>query len=185
MRWTLAALCVLVITGCGHSSATLSASAAKNLVLHEADLGPGYVSFASAPTSSLDVQGTNRSDLARFGRKGGWVERLKRSSPPGLVVSTVDVFRDHKGASADLSAYGDGLARQRSDALAIRMSAPGIGDGPTIAAELVAPGGQKEYSVAWTFRNASASVTAIGPQSLHLADVVALARKQQAKLVRN
>lgn len=147
-------------------------------------MASGYVSFASGPTSSLDVQGTTRSDPGRFGRTGGWVERLKRASPPGIVVSTVDVFRDAKGASADLSAYGDEFARQRESGLAKPASVPGIGD-RAIATELVAPGGEKEYAVAWVFRNASASVTAIGPESLQLANVVALARKQQAKLARS
>ena len=152
-------------------------------MLKKADMASGYVSFASGPTSSLDVQGTSRSNPARFGREGGWVERLKRSSPPGIVVSTVDVFRDGKGARADLSAYGDDFARQRARGLAKDATVPRIGD-RAVATELVAPAGEKEFAVAWAFRNASASVTAIGP-SLHLANVVALARKQQAKLARN
>jgi hypothetical protein len=183
VRWTVAALCALLLAGCGHGSSGLSASDAKDVVLKAADLSSGFESFASGPTASLDVQGTTRSDLQRFGREGGWVERLRRSSPAWIVVSTADVFRDAKGAQADLAAYGDQLARMRENGLAKRVRPPRIGDG-AIGAELVAPGGQKSYSVVWVFRNASGSVTAIGPAKLQLADVVALARKQQAKIER-
>jgi hypothetical protein len=185
VRWTLAAFCVLLVAGCGHgpSAPTVSAADAKQLVLKAADLPSGFESFASGPTASLDVQGTTRSDPGRFGREGGWVERLKRSAPPMVVVSTADVFHDAKGAESDLTAFGDEFARQRENGLAKPVPPPQIGDG-TIGAQLVAPGGQKGYSVVWVFRNASASVTAIGPSTLRLADVVAFARKQQAKLDR-
>jgi hypothetical protein len=183
VRWTLAALCALALAGCGHGSSTLSASDAKDLVLKAVDLPSGYESFTSGPTASLDVQGTTRSNLSRFDRQGGWVERLRRSRPPLIVVSTVDVFRDAKGARSDVAAYGEEFARMRADGLARRVGPPRVGDG-AIAAGLVAPGGQKEFAVVWAFRNASASLTVIGPAKLHLADVVALARKQQAKLER-
>jgi hypothetical protein len=92
-------------------------------------------SFASGPTASLDVQGTTRSGLQRFGREGGWVERLRRSSPASIVVSTADVFRDAKGAKSDLAAYGDQLARMRANGLANRVRPARIGDG-AIGAEL-------------------------------------------------
>jgi hypothetical protein len=183
VRWTFAALCALVLAGCGHGSSGFSAADTKQLVLKAADLPPGFDSFASGPTASLDVQGTRRSDPQRFGREGGWVERLRRSSPAWIVVSTADVFRDAKGAESDLTAYGDEFDRQGANGLAKRMRPPRIGDG-AIAAQLVAPGGEKGFAVAWTSGNASASVTAIGPPTLHLGDVVSLARKQQRKLDR-
>jgi hypothetical protein len=176
-----AALCAVLLAGCGHSS-TISSSGAKKLVLKAADL-PGFESFASGPTASLDVQGSSRENPRRFGREGGWVERLRRSGPAWIVVSTADVFHEAKGARSDLAAYSDDFAQMRADGLAKRLVPPKIGDG-AIAAELVAPGGEKEFAVAWVSRNASASVTAIGPSNLHLADVVALVRKQQAKIER-
>jgi hypothetical protein len=182
VRWTVAALCAFLLAGCGHGSSSLSTAAAKKLVLAPRDLPPGFSVFAEGPTASLDVQGTTRSNLERFGREGGWVERLRRSAPALIVVSTVDVFHDAKGAHSDLSAYGDQFARQRENGLAKRVVPPQVGDG-AIAAELLAPGGQKGFAVVWVSRNASASVTAIGPM-LHLADVVAFARKQQSKLER-
>jgi hypothetical protein len=182
VRWTFAALCALLLAGCGHGSSSLSAADAKNFVLKPGDLPSGFESFASGPTASLDVQGTTRSNLQRFGREGGWVERLRRSSPARIVVSTVDVFHDARGAKSDLAAFGDDFALQRENGLAKRVVLPQIGDG-AIGAELVAPGGQNGYAVVWVFRNASASVTAIGSK-LDLADVVTLARKQQAKIER-
>jgi len=182
VRWTVAALCALLLAGCGHS-AHLSSSNAKKFVLTAQDLPSGYTPFAQGPTSSLDVQGTTRSNPGRFGREGGWVERLRRSAPARIVVSTVDVFHDAKGAEADLTAYGDEFARQRENGLARRVRPPQIGDG-AIGAELVAPGGQKEFAVVWVWRNASASVTAVGAGGLRLADVLGLAHKQQAKLER-
>jgi hypothetical protein len=108
---------------------------------------------------------------------------MRRSAPAWIVVSTADVFGDAKGAKADVDAYAAGFDRQQQNGLAKRVRSPRIGDG-AIAAELLAPGGRKQFAVAWSSGNASASVTALGPPSLHLADVVALARKQQAKLER-
>ena len=183
MRWTVAALCVLLLAGCGSGSSKISAGEAKNFVLKPTDLPSGFDAFAEGPTATLDVQGTTRSNLQRFGREGGWVERLRRSDPAMIVVSTVDVFHDAKGAQADLSAYGDQFAQMRSNGLAQRVVPSQIGGG-AIAAELLAPGGQKGFAVVWVSRNASASVTAIGPARLRLVDVVALARKQQGKLDR-
>jgi hypothetical protein len=181
VRWIVAGLCVLLLAGCGSHSAGISAGDAKHLVLKQADLPRGFEAFAAGPTSTLDVQGTSRSNLQRFGREGGWVERLRRASPPEIVVSTVDVFSDAEGAQSDLSAYAAGFARQRENGLARRVLAPRVGDA-TIAAKLLAPGGQNEFVIAWTSRNATASVTAIGPSNLRLADVVVLARKQERKL---
>ena len=183
MRCALAALCALLLVGCGHSSPQLSSGAVKKLVLMPQDMPRGYSAFAEGPTASLDVQGTPRASPERFGREGGWVERMRRSSPAMVVVSTVDVFGDAKGARSDLSAYGDQFAAQRENGLAKRVRPPQVGDG-AIAAELLAPGAQKGFAVVWASRNASASVTAIGPARLRLADVVALARKQQAKIER-
>jgi hypothetical protein len=184
VRRTVAALCALLVAGCGHGSSGLSASDAKHVVLKAVDLPSGFESFASGPTASLDVQGTARANLQRFDREGGWVERLRRPSPRRrgilLVVSTADVFRDARGAQADLTAYEHDLSRQRTRGLAKRVVPPKLGDG-TAAARLLAPGGEQAYTISWADRNATASVTALG-FGVSLADVVALARKQQAKL---
>jgi hypothetical protein len=184
VRWTVAALCALLLAGCGHGSSGLSASDARHFVLKAGDLPSGFESFASGPTASLDVQGTARSNLQRFDREGGWVERLRRPSPRRrgilLVVSTADVFKDAKGAQADLGAYGVDLARQRDNGLAKYVVPPKLGDGAA-AARLLAPGGEQAYTISWADRNATASVTALG-FGVTLGDVVALARKQQAKL---
>jgi hypothetical protein len=179
-----AALCVVLLAGCGSSSSEISASDVKSLVLKPADL-PAFQAFADGPTSSLDVQGTARANLERFGREGGWVERLRRAAGAKhglvLVVSTVDVFKDKRGAAADLNAYRGDFARQRANGLAQRVLPPRLGDG-AVAARLVAPGGEGAFAIAWTERNASASVTAFGLGKVTLGDVAALARKQQAKL---
>jgi hypothetical protein len=177
-------LCTVLVAGCGSSSSKISSSNAENMVLKAADLPAGFEAFAKGPTASLDVQGTTRADLTRFGREGGWVERLRREGHgPGLalVVSTVDVFKDGKGAEADITAYGDELARQRENGLAQRVRPPQLGDG-AIGARLSAPGGEQAFTIVWIDRNASASVTAFGFGKVTLADVAALARRQQAKL---
>ena len=181
----LGALCAVLLAGCGHGSSQVPSSDVRHLVLTPRDLPSGFVPFAEAPTSTVDVQGTSRASLARFGRKGGWVERLRRSGGGKnrllLVVSTVDVFGDAKGAQRDLEASANDFARQRESGLAKRVVVPQIGDG-SVAAELLAPGGEKEFAVVWVERNASASVTAIGGGKLTLGAVAALARKQQEKL---
>jgi hypothetical protein len=179
-------LCTILFAGCGSSSSKVSSSNAENVVLKAADLPAGFEAFAKGPTAGLDVQGTTRADLSRFGRQGGWVERLRREgrkSGLALVVSTVDVFKDEKGAEADLKAFGDEFARQHENGLAQRVRPPPFGDG-AIGARLSAPGGEKAFAIAWIDRNASASVTAFGFGKVTLADVAALARRQQAKLAR-
>jgi hypothetical protein len=180
----LAVLCAATLAGCGHSSAKISSSNARSFVLTAKDLPSGFSAFAEGPTSTLDVQGTPRSSLQRFGREGGWVERLRRTAGgtrgPLLVVSTVDVFRDAKGARADLAAFGDGFALQGADGLAKRVVVPTIGDGAT-GARLAAPGGEQAFAVAWSAKNVTASVTVIG-RGIGIGKVVELAQRQQAKL---
>jgi hypothetical protein len=175
------------VAGCGSSSAKISSEGLKQRVLRPADLAAGYTTFADASTASLDTQGTSRADPGRFGRRAGWVVRLKRAAStkrrPAIVVSAVDVFADAKGAKSDLDAYAHDIGRQAGSGLAKRLSVENLGDG-AVAARLTSPGSTVAFTIAWREKNATASITATGfAGKLDFADVVALARRQEAKLV--
>lgn len=183
-----AVLCAVLAAGCGSSSGGISSADAKNLVLRASDLPDGFAPFAEGPTSTLDTQGTARADLQRFGRQGGWVVRLKREggakAGPLVVVSTVDVFPGSGGAKSDLDAYARDFARQVDTGLAKRLAVRNLGD-EAVAARVAGPGGGSSFVIAWRKRNATGSVTASGlAGKLTLLDVLALARRQEAKLAR-
>ena len=88
---TVALACALMLSGCG-SESKISATQPKTLALARPDLPAGFQTFAEGPTATLDTQGTPRSSLQRFGRKGGWVARFNRGGTaatkgPLVVVS--------------------------------------------------------------------------------------------------
>jgi hypothetical protein len=181
----LVVLAGLFVAGCG-SSSRISSAAVKHLVLTKADLHGPFAPFSQGPTAGLDTQGTARANPERFGRKGGWIVRFRRTAVSkagaAIVVSTVDVFGDSGGARSDLNAYGHDFARQAKDGLAKRLTVSHLGD-RSAAVAVVGPGGGRSFVVAWVERNATASVTAISVgKNLTLGDVVSLARRQQDKL---
>jgi hypothetical protein len=189
-RLTTISACVLALAACG-STDTISADAAKTLVLSERDLPAHFAAFADGPTATLDTQGTPRADLERFGRKGGWVARFNRpgsaqTNGPLVVVSTADVFGGEGGAKADLGAFrqqfGEEIARRPVGARLVRV--PALGDDvAAITSKQEGSPAVRFFTVAWRERNASASITASGfADRIRLSDVVRLARRQQQKL---
>jgi hypothetical protein len=181
----LALLCAAVAGGCGSSSG-ISSSHVKELVLTKADLRGEYSRFADGPTATLDTQGTTRADPERFGRQAGWVARFRRAdgrrSGALVIASAADVFRSSKGARDDLRAYADDFARQTANGLGKRVVVRGLGES-AVGARLSGPGGSASFVIAWVEGNATASVTASGlAEKLGVADVIALARRQEIKL---
>lgn len=189
-RLTTISFCVLALAACG-STDTVSADAAKTLVLSERDLPADFATFAEGPTATLDTQGTSRADLRRFGRKAGWVARFNRpgsadTNGPLVVVSTADVFGGEGGAEADLGAFrqqfGEEIARRAVGARLVRVQALGD-DVAAITSKQEGSPAVRFFTVAWRDRNASASITASGfVDRIRLSDVVRLARRQQQKL---
>jgi hypothetical protein len=192
MRPGVVAIAVLVfaLAACGGSK-TLPASHLSRYVLQPSDLGAQWAAFESGPQIALDNQGTPRADPRRFGREGGWIARYKRSGTaatrgPLVVVSRADVFKAAGGAKSDLEQYRATFA-EAAGAGVHSIAVPTLGD-ETTASTFTQPGTLtlRFYSIAWRYRNATASVTVEGwDGKLRTADAVALARKQQARLVRS
>ena len=138
--------------------------------------------FVEGKQVRLDAQPGPRQDPARFGREAGWITRYRG---PVVAESRCDVFASVGGAEKDLAAYRDQLKTgiPGSGATAKLLKGPSLGDG-SVAGEL-AQGPSIFVTVAWRRANATASVTVEGRASTtRLADVVALARKQDRRLGR-
>ena len=184
MRSALGVLLVLVVvTGCGSSTARVAVKQLTTLVLQPGDLPPAFARFDEGEQVSLDRVPGPRYDPARFGRESGWKARYRRpgtaTTPGPLVVeSRADVFASSSGASDDLSAYSDQFVHAVAAHL---IQAPRIGDG-AVAMTQLQPGtpGVRFYSIAWRDANVTGSVTANGFQGrLTLAQTLALAQAQE------
>jgi hypothetical protein len=184
-----ALFCLLLVAACGSSGGSkISDTQVQKLVLQDRDLPKAFGSFADGATMSLDVQGTPRRDLARYGRKAGWVARYHRSGSPStpgplVVASMVDVFDSAGGAKKDFAAYVVELDRQSSRG-AHPIDLPQLGDAAVGVTSLQASSNPvRTYVIAWRERNATASLTAMGfDRRLSLAGVVALARRQEKRM---
>ncbi len=190
LRASAAAVCLLFLSACG-SESKVEATQLKALALARSDLSPQFQVFAEGRTATLDTQGTPRSSLQRFGRKGGWVARFNRGGSaatkgPLVVVSTVDVFGDSGGAKDDLGAFETMFGRAVANRDARAVTVKGLGDGAA-GVTILQPGGKpvRSYIVAWRDRNATGSISANGFDGrIHLGDVLRLARIQEAKMAR-
>ncbi len=177
----------VLLAGCGGSH-DVPASALDALVLQQRDMGPAYSKFSSGPQVLLDTQGTLRADPGRYGRKGGWIARYRRVGPaaaggPLVVESRADVFGGADGAKTDLRAYGDVLAKTAGSQLRT-LRLPPIG-AAALGVTFLQAGAKpvRFFTIAWRDRNATASVTVEGfGGRVTLAEAVALARKQEARI---
>ncbi|MDX6489282.1 MAG: hypothetical protein QOK13_1897 [Gaiellaceae bacterium] len=178
---------VLVLSACGPGGESKIASTGlQGLVLRESDLSGPFSAVVSGPTASLDVQGTPRSNLHRFDRRGGWVIRLHRPGTksthgPLVVASTVDVFGGSGGAKQDLELFKAQLTRLPGGT---PVAVSKLGDDAT-AATSVQTGtlAVRSFTIAWRERNAVASVTANGfDGKVSFGDILRLARRQEQKL---
>lgn len=188
---TVALACALLLSGCGSESSEISSAQAKTLVLAGHDLPARFQTFAEGPTATLDTQGTPRSSLQRFGRKGGWVARFHHNGTattkgPLVIVSAVDVFGKASGAKDDLGAYRLQFDRAMASLGAKPVIVGDLGD-EAAAISAVQPGGKpvRSFIIAWRERNATGSVTANGFEGqIQLRDVLRLARIQEARMAR-
>ncbi len=179
-------LFALALSGCGGGGSKISTSDLKSLVLRQSDLKGPFSATVDGPIARLDVQGTPRSDLHRFDRRGGWVSRWHRPGTratrgPLVVASTVDVFRTSDGAKKDFALYRAQLGRVPGDR---PVAVSKLGD-DAAGITSVQPGALavRSVTIVWRERNAVASVTANGFEGkLSPDDVLRLARAQERKL---
>jgi hypothetical protein len=186
-----ALLCVVLsalVSGCMSDQAPkVDASALPSLVLQPDDLGERFVRFAEGRIARADFQPGPRAEPTRFERVDGWKARYRleeTGSPPGplVVVSMADVFGDEGGAKRDLDASREEFELARGAAVGVARTV----DVPTVGVETfgtsLEQAGVFYYTIAWRFENVTASVLVQGFE-LSVEDVVALARKQQQRIV--
>lgn len=186
-RATPLLLAVVLVAGCG-GAAKIQKDSLSRLVLTDADLAKPFSAFYNGAQTKLDVTSSARADPTRFGREGGWIARFTRpgtKATPGplVVVSRADLFGSSKGAKDDLGTYRFELARQVGIARQT-LRPPQIGD-ETIGLSFRQPGSLRVrfVTIAWRYRNATASLTAQGfANRLSVPEVVRLARRQQQHL---
>ena len=183
----------LILAGCsaggdGDEKATVEPNELPRAVLQPDDLSRVFLRFDEGRQGIADVQGQRRKGIDRFGRLGGWKARYRRPGTnetrgPLVVSSLVDAFDTTGGAEDEWQALQDDLAD--GDVPWSQADSPALGD-ESLARTLVQGAGATRvafFLVAWREDNAVASVEANGfAGKLALADAVALARKQAARL---
>ena len=188
--WAVIVLAVAALSGCDGGTKNISESALPKVVLQPTDLPPVFVRFDAGTLSPRDVSAP-RTDPSRFGRRGGWKARYRRTGSPAtrgplVVQSTVDLFDSAGGAKRDLRAYRAQFEDAASVAPGTKLvAAPTLGSASYALAQQQ-PGAIRPvlfFTVAWRDRNVTASVLVEGFDGrITLEDTVALARKQQLRI---
>lgn len=145
----------------------------------------GFVSFYKGPQVRLDTQGTIRADGARYGRKGGWIIRLRPSDSttatgPLVVESRADLFKASDGAKSDYAAYRQLLSKPNGGDQH-EIAVPGLGQ-DAMGIAFTQPGGRtlRFFRIAWRDRNATASITVEGfDGDVTQEQAITLAQKQE------
>lgn len=166
---------------------SLPESTLPELVLQPQDLDGVFIRFDEGPLAIADAPTGERADPARFGRTSGWKARYRRpgsaaTAGPLVVESRADLFESTGGAEREFDAHSDELEAQALHTSILDLvEIEQLGDEAVALTQVAdAPGTLVSHTVAWRFRNVSASVTANGfGGKLTLADVVRLARAQQ------
>jgi hypothetical protein len=182
----------LVLGGCGGGSAKrLADRELANLVLQSSDLSRRYSVFAAGKETHGELAPALRGDEHRFGRQGGWVARYRttsRSPAHGALtlVSTADVFA---GSSAAGKYFGAVRKYDQQTAPATGLKdepIPRVGDeARAVASPPGPPRSVRIFVVTWRDGRIVATVSATGfARSLRLADVLALVRRQESRIVR-
>lgn len=181
----VAALGALVLAGCGSSGTTIPKSKLPKLVLQQRDLPKAFTAFYLGPQVAADQPGT-RADPKRNGRLGGWIGRYHRSGSPGtrgpiVIASRTDLFEGSSGAKKELEADQEQLHHLSGKPVDVGT----LGD-EAVAFTFVQPGAVnvRNYSILWRQDNAAAELDLNGFEGkLTLPEALALARKQQARLL--
>ena len=187
MRASIAiTLAALAVAGCAGDSGGIGKTELASVVLQLADLPEPFVQFDDGRQGAAETTSGFRADPVRFGRVDGWKARYRRpgtpaTSGPLVIESRADLFEDDDGAAKDLDAYRRELG-QAVRATGGRLLAP-----PELGSESVGMTFREDrvrfFRITWRHANATALLFVNGfDERLELADVLALARKQQRRL---
>ena len=184
-----ALLWVVLLTGCGFGGggeASIQRNELEQLVLQPEDVPRIFLRFDQGRQVMADSPAGRRADPSRFGRIEGWKARYRRpgtaqTAGPLVIESRADLFDSASGAEDDFEAARMDLSDQ---ALGWEpIDEPGLGDESFVATS--AQGGLRYYLVFWRDDNATATLNVSGFEPrLPLAEVLALARKQDERLGR-
>lgn len=196
MTKPVAALTLLAVAagfaGCMGGEETIAADSARRLILQQRDVPPAFERFDFGRLARADLPAGERADPARFGREQGWKARYRRAGTaetagPLVIESLVDVFESADGAQDELAAVRAELEAPAEPVATpvTRLADPDLGD-EAVASSTLVPAQPRDtvfFTVAWRYRNVTASVSVNGFDGLvGIEDAVALARKQQARL---
>ena len=165
-----AVLLVVVLVGCdvGKNEKRIDGADLEELVLQQGDLAAGY----------------RRTFVGSLGRRPApervrYVSTTSAGAPgPDVVDSMVQAFDSSGTADGHLDAMRDAVRQRRGWQ---PIDEPGLGD-ESFAATAVERD-VRRYEIVWREHNASASLRVKGSEgSLPLADVLALARKQERRI---
>jgi hypothetical protein len=187
-RIASAVLVAVALAGCsGGEEAGLERADLPRVVLQPEDLGAPFTQFDEGPLRAADRPSGERADPARFGRVDGRIARYRRRGSPTtegplVVESRVDLFESGDGASSDLHAAREQSSPSRGGAADV--AGADLGDEAHLTEPGQAtPGAVRYFTVVWRYQNVLATLTASGFR-LEAEDVLALARKQQARMER-
>jgi hypothetical protein len=192
VRVTVYAFVLLALAGCSFrdgDTASIEERDLQLLVLQPTDLPRVFAQFDEGRQASADSPGGSRADPSRFDRIEGWKARYRR---PGtlrtagalVIESRVDLFESADGAEEDFDAARTDLGAGTLPWKPI--DEPGLGD-ESFVGTFVQGGttGVRFYRIFWRDDNATATLEVNGFEGkLTLADVLALARKQQERMER-
>jgi hypothetical protein len=178
---SIGVLLLLGACGGGGDDPSIHSAALPRVVLQAGDLTGPFTQFDGGEQTERDLRPETAANPTRFGRVGGWKARYRRPGTPAtegplVVESKVDLFESSEGADQDLASYVDELEFEE-------IEAPSIGE-ETVALT-IRQQTLRFFTVAWRFRNTTASITASGfDRRLTLGHVTALGHKQQRRLER-
>jgi hypothetical protein len=185
----LAGAVALAAAGCmsdDDDEAAIERRQLPQLVLQPRDLPDMWTQFDAGRQLRADAPPGERNDPSRFGRVEGWKARYRRpgsatTAGPLVIESRADLFEDSGGAESDLEA-----AKQALGASGRPFDAPELGDESyAVTAGDETAGSVRFFTIVWRHANVLATLNVNGFHGrVQPADVVELARKQQARIAR-
>jgi hypothetical protein len=158
---------VVFLAGCGlgGDERTIDGGRVDELVLHSADVGPGF--------GRASVEHLSDHPVAEVRFRPA---RATDAVDPLMIVSRAEVFPSTEAAKRDLDGSRSALDRERGWQ---PISEPGVGDESFAATAVDAE--PRRFRVFWRADNATADLRVDG-FDVSLADVLELARKQQRRI---
>lgn len=188
LRCVALALVVLGVGACRHEEgSSLEAADLRGVVLQPGDLSREFEQFDEGRLRASEQPEGRDSDPARFGRVEGWKARYRRAGAAGekglfVIESRADLFAGD-GAADELQS----LRPLSQRAGRTELEAPAVGN-EAFAWSAVQPGAEHDVvtlGVVWRRDEVVSAVSGTGfSGGVGIEDVVRLARKQDARIVR-